>query len=152
MCAALMFVIGCSKGNAPPKLADPVPMEGTVKTTDGKPIVGATVIFHPKTQTQFHGAVGFTDDTGKYVLESDVGDGKTKKGIVPGQYSVTVNRLVKPDGTTLKRDPNVPPMNVGAKEEMPMKYASVNEMGLTFDVPAAGGTFDITIDMSAPQI
>lgn len=145
--ACLTVVIigaGCSGETKVPALAEPVPFEGTV-TMDGKPLGGATVFFHPKSDTGFHGALGITDDSGKYVLESDLGNNKKKKGVIPGQYSVTVSRLVNPEGKIIPYDPNTPPMNVGAREQIPMQFATVNEMGLTQDVPAGGGKFDIEI-------
>lgn len=141
---AMLFGTGCSGGSSVPTLADPVPCEGTV-TMDGKPLGGATVFFHPKAEAGFHGAMAITDDAGKYVLESDVGNNKKKKGVIPGKYSITVSRLVNAEGKVIPFDPNTPPMNVGGREEIPMQYSTVNEMGLFYDVPSSGGKFDITI-------
>lgn len=146
-CAVILFAVGCGGGVAPPKLADTVPFEGIV-TMDGKPLAGATVMFHPKDAAGFHGAFGTTDESGKYVLESDVGNNKTKKGVIPGKYDVTVSRLVATDGSVLKFDPDVAPMNVGAREQIPMPYSMVNEMGLSHLVGAGGGKFDIEVSSS----
>jgi hypothetical protein len=138
----MLFVVGCGSGDAPPVLPEPVPFEGIVKL-DGKPVESATIMFHPRSEKGFHGAVGTTDASGKYVLETDIGNNKTKKGIVPGVYDVTVNLLVGLDGTVLKFDPNVPPMNRGGHESIPMRYSTVNDMGLSCDTATAGGKFDI---------
>lgn len=141
---ALLLAVGCSGGNPPPKLADPVPFTGTVKL-DGQPLAGATVFFHPKTASGFHGAVGTTDESGNYKLEADVGNNKTKPGAIPGNYNVTVSRLVKRDGTVVKFDPNIPPMEQEGVESIPLQFSTVNEEGLSCVVPAAGGTYDIEI-------
>ncbi|MBS0263343.1 MAG: hypothetical protein JSS02_15480 [Planctomycetes bacterium] len=111
---------------------------------DGKPLSGAVVFFHPKTADGFQGAMGVTDDSGKYVLETFLGEGKTKKGAIPGRYDVTVSRMAKPDGTPIKYDPKAPPMSDPmAKEQVPMKYSSKNDFGLYYEVPPGGGKYDI---------
>jgi hypothetical protein len=142
ICASVLFAIGCSEQVKSPKIGDTVPMEGIV-TMDGKPLAGAVVIFHSKSSTEgFRGAQGVTDDKGKYVLQTDIGEGKTKKGVVPGRYAVTVSRMVKPDGTPLA--PDVPPMsNPEAREQIPLKYSSVGDDGLSYEVPPGGGSFPI---------
>ncbi len=146
-CIAIFVGAGCGGGTDAPKLAETVPLEGTV-TMDGKPLVGATVVFHPKTEGGFQGAIGVTDESGKYALESNIGNNITKKGVIPGKYNVTVSRIVTLEGKVIKYDPNVPPMNTGGREEIPMQYSSVNDQGLFFEVPAGGGKFDITISSS----
>src|SRR6185295_20191114 len=99
---AILFAVGCSSdAPGPPTLPDPVPMSGIV-TQEGKPLANATVTFHPVSDKGFHGATGTTDDSGKYELEADLGNNKTKKGALPGMYKVTVSRLVALDGSVLK--------------------------------------------------
>src|SRR6266478_217713 len=138
---AILLAVGCSSGaSGPPPLPDPVPFEGTVKL-DGQPVESATVVFHPRSTEGFHGAMGLTDASGKYELETDIGNNKTKKGVLPGIYDVTVSRLVGPDGTVLKPDPKTPPMMRGGKQSIPMRYSTVNEMGLYCDTSSAGGKF-----------
>lgn len=147
---AVLLVAGCSSGANVPTLAEPVPCEGIV-TMDGEPLAGATVVFHPKAEAGFHGAMAVTDDSGKYVLESDVGNNKKKKGVIPGKYNVTVSRLVNADGKVIPYDPNTPPMNLGGREGIPMQYSTVNEMGLYYEVPASGGKFNIEISSTAGE-
>jgi len=143
--ALLTCVNGCSSGvPAPPKLAASVPVSGTV-TLDGKPLSDANVTFVPETQAGFKGAIGRTDASGKYELNTDIGAGKSSKGAIPGRYRVTVSRLVKPDGSALPPDFKEPPMNVGAMESIPLKYTSGTDSQLTYEVPAAGGTYDIQL-------
>lgn len=144
MMAMLMVAVGCSSGvPAPPNLAPTVPVSGTV-TLDGKPLAGANITFVPETQAGFKGAIGRTDDSGKYELNTDVGGGKSSKGAIPGKYRITVSRLVKPDGTPLPPDFKEPPMNVGAVESIPMKYFQGDTL-LSYEVPAAGGTYEIQL-------
>jgi hypothetical protein len=141
----LVMVNGCSSGvPAPPNLAPTVPVSGTV-TLDGKALEGANVTFVPETKEGFKGAIGRSDASGKYELNTDVGGGKSSKGAIPGKYRITVSRLVKPDGSTLPPDFKEPPMNVGAMESIPMKYSSAGSTQLTYEVPAAGGTYDIPL-------
>jgi hypothetical protein len=144
----LLFIGGCSGSGPPlPDLSKSVLVSGIV-TMGGKPVESATVTFHPKQAAGFHGANGVTDASGKYELEMDAGNGKTKKGVFPGKYDVTVTKLVRMDGTPVKFDPKVEgPMSQGAvKQAIPMQYSSVNDHGLYFDVPAGGGTYDIKMD------
>jgi hypothetical protein len=146
-CLAIFLMAGCAgETNAGPDLKRLVPLSGIVML-DGKPLPDATVVFHPKTTDGFHGAIGRTDESGKYELETDLGNGKTKKGVLPGSYDVTVTKLVKPDGTPVNIDPTAAggPMSLGAMQSIPMRYATVNEMGLTFIAPPTGGTYDIAM-------
>jgi hypothetical protein len=63
---------------------------------------------------------------------------------------VTVSKLVKPDGTPIQFDGKLGgPMNQGAMEMIPMKYAMVSEGGLSYIVEPGGGTFDITMEAGA---
>lgn len=145
---ATVLICGCSGGTAGvPEITNLVPLSGIVEL-DNKPLAHATITFHPKTTAGFHGATGVTDETGKYELETDVGNGKIKKGAIPGTYNITVTKLVKPDGTPFVFDPKLGgPMNQGASMQMvPMKYATVNDFGLYFIIPAGGGTFDIKME------
>ncbi len=153
-CARLCFVsaifmAGCSgavKGGA--DLSKLVPLSGTVKM-DGKPLAGATVSFVPRVTGGAgtgYAAMAVTDDSGKYELAMDTGDGKSKKGVIPGGYAVIVSKFTKMDGSPVQFDPaKEGPMSVGAIESIPMKYSTVNEEGLIFVVPPEGGTYDIEI-------
>lgn len=143
--AMLSVIVGCSgKPPAPPKLAPTVPLTGAV-TLDDKPLADATVNFIPEVQGGFRGAMGRTDASGKYELTTDIGGGKANKGAIPGKYKVTVSKLVKPDGTPIPADSKEPPMNLGAMESIPLQYSSYGETQLVFDVPSAGGTYDIPL-------
>jgi hypothetical protein len=143
-CLAMFSIAGCS-GETPggAHLKNLVAVSGVV-TLDDKPLARAMVTFSPKTSSGFHGAYAITDDSGKYELETDAGKGETAEGVAPGSYNVTVSKFLNADGTPVKMDPNVPPMSQGmSKQAVPMKYSTVNDMGLFFTVPAGGGTYDI---------
>lgn len=76
-------------------LGDPnaVQVSGVI-TLDSKPLVGATVIFTPKSP-QITPARGMTDSTGEYFLVHGTGSA----GASPGAYRVHVEYYTKPDGT-----------------------------------------------------
>ena len=139
-----LFLAGCSSGGQPPKLPDPVTVTGTV-TLDDKPIDGVAVRFAPTTDLGYHGATGQTDASGKYELFTDIGNGQSRPGAVPGSYIVYVSRLVRPDGSLAPLNSKEPPMMSGARESLPMKYSTDKER-LMYVVPEGGGTFDIQLD------
>jgi len=147
--AIVFFVAGCSGGTAGgPDASKLVPVTGIVKL-DGKPLADATVNFLPKTSAGpgFYPAMGTTDQSGKYELVVTAADGKTLKGVVPGEYNVAVSKLVKPDGTPVKFDGSLGgPMNQAAMEMIPMRYATIGEGGMSYTVPAGGGTNDIEME------
>lgn len=144
----LGFVVGCGGGApAPPKLPDLVSFSGTV-TMDDKPLEGATVVFTPKLATGgFHGMSATTDASGKYELETDIGNNKKKKGAIPGWFQVTVSK--NPGTTPVGVDPTKPvpvPEAMGASQ-IDMKYSMAGRDNPIPDVevPAAGGTYDIKV-------
>ena len=137
-------VIGCSKDMPPPKLGDTVELTGII-TLDGKPLESASVRFAPNSKDGFHGAVGVTDASGKYDLYTDIGNGKSKDGIIPGDYTVFVSRIVRLDGSVLPLNSNEPPMMSGGRDQIPIKY-STDRGRIPCHVREKGGTFDIKLD------
>ena len=135
---------GCGAEKAPPKLEPTVELTGII-TLDGKPLEGASVRFAPKSTDGYHGAVGVTDASGKYDLYTDIGNGKSKDGIIPGDYTVYVSRMVKPDGSLIPADSKEPPMMFGGRDEIPLKY-STDKRRISYHVREKGGTFDIKLD------
>lgn len=142
---AMMTALGCSGGGeAPPKLGPTVELTGIV-TLDGKPLEGASVRFAPKSEKGYHGAVGQTDSSGKYELHTDIGNGESKDGIIPGDYIVYVSRMVRQDGSLIPADANEPPMMFGGRDSIPLKYSS-QKGRISYHVMEKGGTFDIKLD------
>lgn len=141
----LLFVVGCSSGvTPPPKLAATVPVTGIV-TFDGQPLSDATLYFFPDAAAGYKGALGRTDASGKYELTTDIGGGKSSKGAIPGKYRITVSKMVKPDGSPIPANSTEPPANLGAMESIAIQYSSSSETQLEYEVPAAGGTYDMAL-------
>jgi hypothetical protein len=105
----LAGLIGCGKSS------NRVPVTGTV-TLDGKALSNALVTFYPEGETGGLGGSGQTGPDGKYTLTPNQGG----KGILPGEYRVTVSRRLRPDGSA--PDPNVPPIESDARETLPATY------------------------------
>ncbi len=142
---SLLFVAGCSSDiKPPPKLPDTVKVTGTV-TLDGKPAEGVSVRFAPRTDKGYHGAMGRTDASGNYELSTDIGNEKSRSGVIPGDYIIFLSRLVKPDGSLVPADSKEPPMMSGARDTIPLKYSGERAQ-LSYTVPATGGTYDIKLD------
>src|SRR5262249_49904716 len=84
---------------------DEIRVTGTVKQTDGTPLSGALVTFYPASQTTPGlGGSGQTGAGGQYVITGNRGE----KGLAPGEYTITISRRLRPDGSP--PDPNVPPI------------------------------------------
>ncbi len=137
---------GCQKS----RLDGLVDAEGVV-TLNGEPVAGATVLFAPKQiGGQAASAQATTDEKGAFKMTTlDPGD-----GVYPGEYTVTVmkdrvegglspeeakDRMDNPDKY---RGQAPPPQTV--VHELPVKYADLNQSGLTVNVPA-GGQKDIAL-------
>lgn len=100
-CAVLTspVVVGC--GQKGPKTAQAT----GVVTYKGQPVEGANVMFSPLTQGQGVAAMGLTDASGKFTLQTAQG----KPGAVPGEYAVMITKtemvstgekMPKPEGGT----------------------------------------------------
>ncbi len=140
-----MIAFGCSSGGqAPPKLGSTVEVTGVI-TLDGKPLEGASIRFAPKSEKGFHGAVGQTDAEGKYDLYTDLGNGESKDGVLPGDYIIYISRMVRPDGSLIPASANEPPMLYGGRDSIPLKY-STDKGRLSYHVKEKGGTFDIKLE------
>lgn len=137
---------GCSPSSeeVPPASRPRVPARGTVRL-DGKPLVGAVVVFLPIDQegtlTQ-----GETGEDGSYELLYTLFPG----GTAPGRYKVGISYLVTPSGKTIGLGPRTSfgpgPEMRSAKERLPDKYSNLGKTELTAVVPPQGGTFDFDLD------
>jgi hypothetical protein len=136
-------VIGCG-GSSGPKLADPVKVKGIV-ALDSQPLSNAMVYFVPLGGTEMgNGATGVTDATGTFELVTVRGRAK-QAGAIPGEYRVSISRLVGPDGNSVSPNADVPPADLGAVESLPARYSDVMMTELKANVTPQGGTFDFSI-------
>ena len=117
------------------------PVNGTV-ILDGKPLAGATVLFHPRPGTAGNGGFGVTDDQGKFTLTDNTG----KPGCPAGEYGVTFSKLVQKDGSPVPPGPAGD--QVDKKESIPRVYTVFNPYAIVqgAEVKAPSATFDFTLD------
>ncbi len=135
-----LTVSGCQKK----RLKGLVPAKGVV-TFNGEAVAGATVLFAPKEiGSQSGSAQAVTDDKGSFAMTTlDPGD-----GVYPGEYRVSIVKdkieggLSQEEARERYENPDkfrgqpIPEQTV--VHEIPVKYADINESGLTITVPAEG--------------
>jgi hypothetical protein len=103
-----MAAAGCSRS------ADrPVPVSGRV-LVDGKPAVGATVVFHPQGQTTAAKPVGTVDANGEFRLTTAAAN----DGAAPGDYKVTVAWYVSTPPRKRAAEGDEPP----PRNQLPEKF------------------------------
>jgi hypothetical protein len=124
------IVCGCSKS----KKLDLTPVSGTV-TLDGKPLPDADVTFFYQGSSinGYRISTGKTDAAGKYELKAGA-----QPGAVPGDFKVTVSRVVTKDGAAVKLEEGMDmtqlEMQGLAKQSLPEKYYDYEKTGLTAKV------------------
>lgn len=113
---------GCSKQKGPATAQ----VTGTVML-DGVPVEGANVLFAPPVGSDDArlASQAVTDSTGRYQLQTHIGGGKFKPGVVPGKYDITI---VKLDTAAIKNMLS-PPKNL-----LPTKYADPKTSQLKADI------------------
>ena len=127
-----------------------VPVSGTV-VMGGAPLEGAVVVFHPQAGVKGNGGGATADAAGKFTLLSPQG----KKGILPGDYSVTVSlrKLSSKAEQQIEaaKASGVTPMisDRDAKEVVPKAYAKPETSPLKVSVGAKGADVPVEIDSSA---
>lgn len=141
--AAMAAVTGCGKSDGL------VPVSGTV-TLDGSPLEKAVVTFHPQAGAKGNGSGATTDAAGKFTLMSPQG----KKGILPGEYAVTVSRRE----LTPKAEKMVAEMQAqgqapaltdsDSKEALPLPYTKPETSPLKQSVGAKGAA-DVTLQLDS---
>jgi hypothetical protein len=132
--SCVVSISGCSDGSGP-ETADAV---GTI-TMDGKPVDGANVIFHPiGTTTNTLASQATTNAEGRFELSTHIGQGKYKRGVVPGEYAVAVSKL----DTSAIAKTYAPPTNL-----LPKKYSNPETSGLKATVVAGRvNVFPFSVD------
>ena len=90
----LLTCIGCGT-----KLPATKEVTGTVLYL-GQPVEGATVMFGRDSRDIAKGelAIGKTDAQGRFALSTHFGSETDAKGVVAGEYEVTISKLVPPPG------------------------------------------------------
>lgn len=135
----LCVVAGCSSSSsAPPELPSSI-VTGLV-SLDGKPVIGAQVVFVPIEDTKGFGGSTITDASGNYTIDKTALPGAA--GIPEGKYKVTVAPVHIPEDPTLAAEFNVPP---GAVKSLPKSYAAPESSPLETVVVAGGGPVNLEL-------
>jgi hypothetical protein len=113
----LLFQAGCNRSHLPKTVA----IQGHV-TYQGKPVTSGTVGFNP-TNPSNRPAIGHIGSDGMYCLASF----RTKDGVMPGEYKVTVQSFSSLPTPEDMKKPTV--------SRIPLRYANVKETNLSFTVP-----------------
>ena len=117
----------------------PVNVQGKV-LRDGKPVSEATVVFIPVSGGQEAGDL--TDEGGHFRLKNP-----QKFGVVPGEYLVTVSKMVYPPGM---KPPTPQEMTMALtskmKESLPLQYTTQDKTPLRVTVPR-GGVTDVILEI-----
>ncbi|MDX1966490.1 MAG: carboxypeptidase-like regulatory domain-containing protein [Planctomycetaceae bacterium] len=138
----LFGLVGCGGSSAPPPLPSAV-VEGKV-LMDGKPVIGAQVVFVPVETTKGFGGMTVSDAEGAFKIERSGAPGVT--GLPLGKYRVTVEPYHPPEDPTLAAEFVVP---AGATKSIPAVYAARDRTPLDAMVAAGGGTFTFELNSKA---
>lgn len=132
-----LLVAGCGDGDG----RGLVPVKGRV-TVKGQPLDGAVVTFlAPPWQRGNLGARGVSDGTGAFAV---IGSRLGKSGALPGDYRVTLSRMVDAEGKPLALSGGNPD-SPGTYESIPAAFASAEKTTLTATVPPKGGPVEIDL-------
>jgi hypothetical protein len=127
-----------------------VPVVGTV-TLDGAPLEAAVVMFHPQPGVKGNGGGATSKPDGTFVMLSPQG----KKGIFPGDYSITVScrklsAKAEQQVEEAKASGVTPMVADGEMKEMvPKAYAKPETSPLRVTVGATGADVPVEIDSKA---
>lgn len=142
-----LCMISCLGGCGVSRGPQLVPVTGTV-TLDGKPLAGATVVFHPELppaasgKTQVIESQGITGNDGVFHL-MNIHDGE--KGAQPGLHKVTVTKLVMYDGSDVPPNTDLAILGPNGKELVPSLYTNVTQTTLGANIPPAGGNVNLEL-------
>ena len=138
----LPLAIGCGRNS--PRL---VPVTGAV-TLDGKPVSGATVVFHPEVAmdstiaAQVTESQAITEVDGTFTL-INIHNGS--QGAMTGHHKVTVTKLVMKDGTEIPPNTDLAIVGPNAKQLIPPPYTDAKRTTLSAEV--ADGGSEIFLDL-----
>jgi hypothetical protein len=115
-----------------------------IVTMDGSPVVGATVTFSPVDRTKSHPATGTTDSTGKYQLQTMLGE--VDAGTTPGEYKVMITKTENVEtgrvSQVMAGDQVEEVKEMRAEHRLPLKYSVPDSTPLKATVINGSNTFD----------
>lgn len=130
----IITTLGCGSG---PRMQ---PVTGTV-TYKGAPVVGANVTLNVVGETaEAKPARGVTDANGKFSVKTYFAPGDDRAGALLGHYKITLEKFPQVSGIA---DPYKPGGIV--KNELPAKYASVQQS--PFEKEVTAGSNDFTLEL-----
>jgi hypothetical protein len=135
----LCGLAGCDRAPTKPK-ADIYPVTGAIRYKDA-PLADADVTFRPTGDTLGFIARGRTDKEGRYTLIDMHGN----KGMVAGEYSVTVSRRVLPGGAVVPANDKTPPIQSMAVESLPPYLSSPEASTVTVTVTTEKADYDLDL-------
>jgi hypothetical protein len=118
-----------------------VPVKGTV-TLDGTPLAAAVVKYVPISQVAGNGGHGRTGSKGYYKVVTYQG----KKGLPPGDYLVTIEKRVMPDGSDYPFHADQWPDVSVTRQILPAKYASPRNSVLKPTVTKSTAKYDFPLE------
>jgi hypothetical protein len=131
----LCSAAGCGDG------INRVPIEGLLTATGTTPVNRATLSFIPAEGTPGEGAIGRTDDEGKFTV---ISSRQSDAGIPPGKYRVRISRMV--DNKTFEVLPEFAAEAdyPNAIESIPPPYSGINSP-LQAEISESGGELKLDI-------
>jgi hypothetical protein len=111
----MIGIVGCGDG------IERVPIQGEILAV-GKPVPNASIQFLPAEGTIGQGAIGVSDQDGKFTV---ISSRQSDEGIPPGKYKVIVSRFMDKDGTILPSDAKQADFP-DAVESVPPPYCTTN--------------------------
>jgi len=121
---AAMLCAGCGPRNNP-TIEKTVPVRGIVVLSNGAPMRGGRITFHPKDPTKGE-AFAMLGKDGRFEL----GTYKKDDGAMPGEYKVIVEPLVYDQRGNLRHDRSL---------FVPVQYTNVDSSSMTVEVKNEGG-------------
>lgn len=128
---------GCGGAKGPLR----VPVVGTVMLDDA-PLSAAVVEFFPVSQVAGNGGHGRTGSSGRY----EVATWQGKKGLPPGDYRVTIEKRVMPDGSDFPFDSDDWPDKSVTRQILPAKYAARQNSVLKVTVTEESADCDFALE------
>jgi hypothetical protein len=124
----LFALAGCGEPRV--SMSDPVPVSGSLKTADGKPVSNVRVML--LTVNTQAGANGITDAAGNFKL----GTYDNKEGAIPGKYRVQLTPILKGDKAETEK-------SFATLKTLPPRFAA-EDTPLEVEV-ASGKTLEIVL-------